>query len=39
LRDGIRPTITHLRPDKLLRKDAFQKGFASYSRNLLSHKR
>ena len=29
LRDGILPTITHLRPNKLLRKDAFQKGFAT----------
>jgi hypothetical protein len=39
LRDGILPTSTHLRPNKLLRKDAFQKGFATPSRNLLSHKR
>ena len=38
LRDGILPTSTHLRPDKLLRKDAFQKGFASHSRKLLSHR-
>jgi hypothetical protein len=38
LRDGVLPTITHLRPDKLLRKDAFQKGFASHSRNRLKNK-
>jgi hypothetical protein len=38
LRDGIFPTITHLRPDKLLRKEAFQKGFASHSRNRLKNK-
>src|SRR5207302_7437979 len=38
LRDGILPTITHLRPDKPLRKGAFQKGFASHSRNRLKNK-
>ena len=30
--------VTHLRPDKILRKDAFQKGFASHSRNRLKNK-
>src|SRR5207237_10859425 len=38
LRDGILPTITHLRPDKPLRRGAFQKGFASHSRNRLKNK-